>query len=64
MEWIQKSKSHLVVIAISNTMDYAEKLPPKLQSRFGKSSVTFRQYSIEQLKEIVSSRLKEIQVFT
>lgn len=48
---------------IANTMDLPEKLLPRISSRMGIQRLCFGPYNYQQLQEIISSRLKGIDVF-
>lgn len=48
---------------IANTMDLPEKLLPRISSRMGIQRLCFSPYNYQQLQEIISSRLKGIDVF-
>lgn len=52
-EWTQKKKSKLVIISISNTLDFPETLNPKVASRMGKRTITFKPYSSHQIEKIL-----------
>lgn len=62
-DWPTKSESKLIVIGIANTMDLPEKFLPRISSRMGIQRLCFGPYNHQQLKEIISSRLKGIDVF-
>lgn len=62
-EWTQKKKSNLIVIAISNTMDFPETLTPKLTSRMGNQRLMFKPYSSSQLDSILKQRVGHLNVF-
>ncbi|KAL5719567.1 Origin of replication complex subunit 1B [Ranunculus cassubicifolius] len=63
LDWPTKPHSKLVVIGIANTMDLPEKLLPRISSRMGIQRLSFGPYNFQQLKEIISSRLKGIDAF-
>ncbi|KAL8534051.1 hypothetical protein ACS0TY_010173 [Phlomoides rotata] len=63
LDWPTKPNSKLIVIGISNTMDLPEKLLPRISSRMGIQRLCFGPYNYQQLQEIISSRLKGIDVF-
>lgn len=50
-------------LGIANTMDLPEKLLPRISSRMGIQRLCFGPYNYQQLQEIISSRLKGIDVF-
>ncbi|CAN1263803.1 Origin of replication complex subunit 1A [Linum perenne] len=63
LDWPNKPHSKLIVIGIANTMDLPEKLLPRISSRLGIQRLCFGPYNYQQLQEIISSRLKGIDVF-
>ncbi|XP_051118440.1 origin of replication complex subunit 1-like [Andrographis paniculata] len=63
LDWPNKPNSRLVVIGIANTMDLPEKLLPRISSRMGIQRLCFGPYNYQQLQEIISSRLKGVDVF-
>ncbi|KAJ1412369.1 Zinc finger, PHD-type [Sesbania bispinosa] len=63
LDWPTKPHSKLIVIGIANTMDLPEKLLPRISSRMGIQRLCFSPYNHQQLQEIISSRLKGIDVF-
>ncbi|XP_019448316.1 PREDICTED: origin of replication complex subunit 1-like isoform X2 [Lupinus angustifolius] len=63
LDWPTKPHSKLIVIGIANTMDLPEKLLPRISSRMGIHRLCFGPYNYQQLQEIISSRLKGIDVF-
>ncbi|KAF7824251.1 origin of replication complex subunit 1A-like [Senna tora] len=63
LDWPTKPHSKLIVIGIANTMDLPEKLLPRISSRMGIQRLCFGPYNYQQLQEIISSRLKGVDVF-
>ncbi|KAI9074857.1 hypothetical protein K1719_043165 [Acacia pycnantha] len=63
LDWPTKPHSKLIVIGIANTMDLPEKLLPRISSRMGIQRLCFGPYNYQQLQEIISSRLKGMDVF-
>lgn len=63
LEWAGLPKSHFIIICIANLMDLDARLKPKLASRFGKTAVKFYPYKYDELKEIINSRVGELDVF-
>lgn len=63
LDWPTKPHSKLIVIGIANTMDLPEKLLPRISSRMGIQRLCFGPYNYQQLQEIISSRLKGVNVF-
>ncbi|MDP2436745.1 MAG: orc1/cdc6 family replication initiation protein [archaeon] len=62
-DWPCQPQSQLVVIGIANTIDLQRKLPPKVASRLGSCSLTFKPYRKADLEEIICSRLASTQIF-
>ncbi|CAD8190939.1 unnamed protein product [Paramecium octaurelia] len=58
VDWPQQRYAHLIVIMIANTMDFPEKLKPKLQSRLGNHRIVFRPYNSTQIESILQQRMK------
>lgn len=69
--WPTLPNSRLIVIAIANTMNLADMLPNKIQSRVGiylleiylikgLTRVNFEPYTTTQLVQIIESRLKNV----
>lgn len=64
LDWPAKNCARLIVITIANTMDLPERvLMGRVTSRLGLTRVTFQPYNYKQLQEIVSTRLKDINIF-
>ncbi|KAK9125499.1 hypothetical protein Scep_014345 [Stephania cephalantha] len=63
LDWPTKPHSKLIIIGIANTMDLPEKLLPRIASRMGIQRLCFGPYNYQQLQEIITSRLKGIDVF-
>ena len=55
-----KLRSGIVVIGISNTLNFRDKLQAKIASRISLTSVNFKPYTAEQLKSIIWSRLGSV----
>lgn len=62
-DWPCHQNSKLLVIAIANTMDLPERFNAKIKSRIGNTRVVYEPYSRDQIKEILESRLKGIEIF-
>jgi Cdc6-like AAA superfamily ATPase len=62
-DWPQHPQAKLVVLSVSNTINFPETLLPRIQSRMGKDRVTFHPYSREQLQTIIAQRLSATNVF-
>ncbi|POS85176.1 hypothetical protein EPUL_001657, partial [Erysiphe pulchra] len=59
--WPGLSHSHLIVLAVANTMDLPERtLSNKISSRLGLTRITFPGYSFDQLMKIITSRLEGV----
>ncbi|CAD8103993.1 unnamed protein product [Paramecium primaurelia] len=58
VDWPQQPNAHLIIIMIANTMDFPEKLKPKLQSRLGNHRIVFRPYNSTQIENILQQRMK------
>ena len=68
--WPTLPNSRLIVVAIANTMNLADMLPNKIQSRVGISHhnklmigltrVNFEPYNMSQLMKIIESRLENV----
>jgi len=55
--------TNVINSGIANTMDLPEKLLPRISSRMGIQRLCFGPYNYHQLQEIISSRLKGLDVF-
>ena len=62
-DWPQRNYSKLVVVGVSNTINFPEMLLPRIQSRLGKERVLFHPYSRDQIDTIIRQRLSEANVF-
>lgn len=59
--WPALRHSHLIVLAVANTMDLPERtLSNKISSRLGLIRITFPGYTHTQLMEIIGSRLENV----
>ncbi|KAI1911720.1 Origin recognition complex, subunit 1 [Ophidiomyces ophidiicola] len=59
--WPALRHSHLIVLAVANTMDLPERtLSNKISSRLGLTRITFSGYKHQELMEIIGSRLKNV----
>jgi Cdc6-like AAA superfamily ATPase len=58
-DWPLLSTSKLVLLTISNTMDLPERLMPRVASRLGLARLNYLPYNSEQIRKVVSERLKE-----
>ena len=62
-EWAYQTTSKLGLILIANTMDFPEKLLAKVTSRMGNNRLIFKPYDSEQIRRIVTDRLKGCSYF-
>ncbi|OAX78993.1 hypothetical protein ACJ72_06691, partial [Emergomyces africanus] len=59
--WPALRYSHLIVLAVANTMDLPERtLSNKISSRLGLTRITFSGYKHQELMEIIGSRLSNV----
>ncbi|PGH11300.1 hypothetical protein AJ80_07200 [Polytolypa hystricis UAMH7299] len=59
--WPALRYSHLIVLAVANTMDLPERtLSNKISSRLGLTRITFTGYKHQELMEIIGSRLANV----
>ncbi|KAL1955114.1 hypothetical protein VTO42DRAFT_9015 [Malbranchea cinnamomea] len=59
--WPALRHSHLVVLAVANTMDLPERtLSNKISSRLGLTRITFSGYKHQELMEIIGARLENV----
>ncbi|KAJ3413620.1 Origin recognition complex, subunit 1 [Chytridiales sp. JEL 0842] len=59
-DWPRTPSSPLIVVAIANTMDLPERMfTHKINSRVGAKRINFNAYGVNELKEIIKSRLME-----
>ncbi|XP_078442555.1 origin of replication complex subunit 1B-like [Wolffia australiana] len=63
LDWPTRPNSGLIVMGIANTMDLPEKLLPRISSRMGIQRLCFGPYNYQQLQEIISSRLRGVDIF-
>lgn len=64
-DWPMISASNLVLISLANTMDLPERFHSRISSRLGTLSdrMIFKPYSVDQIEEILSKRMGELNVF-
>ena len=60
LHWPTAASSRLLVVGISNTLDFADRLVPRVRSRLGMNRLTFAPYSRQQLQLILSQRLHQV----
>ncbi|CAD8125676.1 unnamed protein product [Paramecium sonneborni] len=58
VDWPQQPSARLTVLMIANTMDFPERLKPKLQSRLGNHRIVFKPYNSTQIESILQQRMK------
>lgn len=51
--------SSLTLIGISNLLSFKERLDPRVISSLGEEEIVFTNYTVDQIKEILSERIKE-----
>ena len=56
-DWPHNPKAKLVVIVISNTLDFPQRLLPRISSRMGTDTISFSPYVRDQLIQIIEHRL-------
>lgn len=54
-----KTGGSLTLIGISNQLNFKEKLDPRVISSLSEEEIVFTNYSVDQIKEILSDRIKE-----
>lgn len=59
VDWPSLPKAQLTIVMIANTMDFPERLKPKLQSRLGNHRLVYKPYTSSQIEEIVTQRLHQ-----
>lgn len=62
-DWPSYDNSRVLVISIANTMDLPERLQNKIHSRIGNKRLIYQPYKVEQIQEILESRIEGINVF-
>jgi origin recognition complex subunit 1 len=62
-DWPCYKDSKLLLISIANTMDLPERLQQKITSRIGNNRLVYEPYTSSQIKIILESRLKDIEIF-
>jgi origin recognition complex subunit 1 len=63
-DWPSRPNSRLIVLAIANAMDLPERIMNnRVISRVGLSRLTFKPYDFQELETIISSRMKDLNVF-
>lgn len=62
-DWATRKSSKLIIVAIANTMDLAQRMLPRVASRMGFQQIMFTSYTRDQLEQIVKARLASIDAF-
>ena len=62
--WTTYEESKLLVISISNTLDFPNRLIPKIKSRMGNNKIMFKPYNKDELITIIKSKGIEFEDFT
>ena len=62
--WTTYSKSKLIVISISNTIDLPNRLIGKVKSRMGTNRITFQPYKKDELHRIISVKIDDVHLFS
>ncbi len=62
-DWAHYKKARIATLCIANTIDFPERLMPKIVSRMGTRRLTFKTYTGKQIEEIVAERLSTISLF-
>ncbi len=60
LEWVSRPGSRLLLVGIANTMDLAERLMQRTQSRFASHSIVFPPYRDNEVAEILRARLLSV----
>lgn len=62
-DWPHQANARLAIIGIANTMDFPERLLPKIASRMGSRRLVFKPYMGKVLEKIVEQRVDDTQIF-
>ena len=62
--WTTYEESKLIVISISNTLDFPNRLSPKIKSRMGNNKIMFKPYNKGELITILESKGIEFENFS
>lgn len=62
-DWIHGQCANLVIACIANTLDFPDKVLPKINSRMGKNVLIFKPYSSEEIFQILKERLDNSPIF-
>ena len=62
-EWPQRKKANLVIISVANTLDLPETFMARISSRIGNARLVFTPYTSNEIREIISQRVKDADIF-
>ena len=62
--WTTYDYSKLIVISISNTLDFPNRLFPKIKSRMGNNVIMFKPYNKDELRIIIQDRGIDLNLFS
>ena len=62
--WTTFDYSKLIVISISNTLDFPNRLFPKIKSRMGNNVIMFKPYNKDELRIIIEDRGIDLNLFS
>ena len=62
--WTTYDYSKLIVISISNTLDFPNRLFPKIKSRMGNNVIMFKPYNKDELRIIIEDRGIDLNLFS
>ena len=62
-EWPQRKKANLIVLSVANTLDLPETFMARISSRIGNARLVFTPYSSAEIKEIITQRVREADIF-
>lgn len=62
-EWPQRKKANLIVLSVANTLDLPETFMARISSRIGNARLVFTPYSSTEIKEIITQRVREADIF-
>lgn len=62
-DWTHAPHSKLLIICVANTLDFPDKIQPKIKSRMGKKHINFAPYTADQIEKIITGRLGESKLF-
>lgn len=62
-EWPQRKKANLIVLSVANTLDLPETFMARISSRIGNARLVFTPYSSAEIKEIITQRVREVDIF-